>query len=94
MVQNHPKLSTYVNGVLQKTEMDPGRWKSDPNKPVMIGNNSSSTGRSFDGLIDEARFMNVAQDANWIKLDYESQRGEQKFLSLGPVQTAQTAQTH
>jgi len=90
MVQNHPKLSTYVNGVLQKTEMDSGRWKSDPNKPVMIGNNSSSTGRSFDGLIDEARFMNVAQDANWIKLDYESQREGQKFLSLGPVQTAQT----
>jgi hypothetical protein len=86
-VHDHPKISTYVNGVLQKTETDSGAWKSDATRPVMIGNNSSAAGRSFDGLIDEARVLGVPKDANWIKLEYESQREGQKFLSFGETQT-------
>jgi len=27
--------------------------------------------------------MNVPKDANWIKLEYESQRDAQKFLTFG-----------
>jgi hypothetical protein len=86
-VYDHPKISLYINGVLQKTEMDSGTWRSDPTKPVMIGNNSSVTTRSFDGLVDEARILNVPKDPSWIKLDYESQRPGQKFLTFGQTQS-------
>jgi hypothetical protein len=48
----------------------------------MIGNNSSSLGRAFDGSLDEARLMVVAKDANWAKLEYESQKMGQKFVTL------------
>ena len=85
-VHDRPKHSIWVNGVLQKEVPDDVEpWKSDPAKPMMIGNNSSyvppmKTSRSFDGFMDEARIMNVPKDANWIKLEYESQREGQKFV--------------
>ena len=60
----------------------PAPWKSDATKMVMIGNNSSSLGRAFDGFLDEARLMNVPKDANWIKLEFESQKEGQKFVTF------------
>ena len=81
---DHPRHTIYVNGKLDAAFMSNELWKSDPTKPVMIGNNSSSTGRSYDGLLDEARIMNVAKDDHWIKLEYESQREGQKFLTFVP----------
>jgi hypothetical protein len=88
-VYDHPKIMMFINGALMSTEMDAGAWKSDATKPMMIGNNSSypvrpgKETRSFDGFLDEARVMGVAKDANWIKLEYESQRDGQKFLTFG-----------
>jgi biopolymer transport protein ExbB len=84
-IHDRPKHSIWVNGAKEAGVDDDGEvWKSDPAKMVMIGNNSSATGRSFDGWVDEARIMNVAKDENWIKLEYESQREEQKFVTVGP----------
>jgi len=43
--------------------------------------------RSWEGILDEARVMKTAVDNNWIKLDYESQRPDSKFLVFGETQT-------
>jgi hypothetical protein len=82
-VHDHPKMSYYVNGVLEKSLSDNGAWKSDATKPVQIGANSSSQTRSFDGLLDEARIMGVPKDLNWVKLEFESQKEGQKFVTFG-----------
>ena len=34
---------------------------------------------------NEARILNVLKDANWAKLEYESQKEGQKFLTFGPT---------
>ena len=86
-VHDHPRVGFYLNGELQVMDSPGGSWTSDPTKPVMIGNNSSSTGRSFDGILDEARIFNVVKDANWAKLEYESQKMGQTFLTFGPTQS-------
>jgi hypothetical protein len=84
-IHDRPKHSIWINGVKDAEVVDDGEpWKSDPTKPLAIGNNASSLGRSFDGIVDEARIMNVAKDANWIKLEYESQKEGQKFVTVPP----------
>jgi biopolymer transport protein ExbB len=79
----------YTNGVL-----DGSSGASTPafNKPLGIGNQTQYLGnanekRSWDGTLDEARFLSVAKDASWIKLDYESQREASRLLRFGDVQT-------
>ena len=63
-------------------------WKSD-DYPVGFGNQSQfpEKGRWWDGLLDEARLMEVVKDDHWIKLDYESQREGQQFLTFGKTKT-------
>ena len=43
--------------------------------------------RSWEGILDEARVMNVAVNTDWIKLDFESQKPGAKFLVFGATQT-------
>ena len=83
-VHDHPRARLYVNGVLDKEVTFDVQWTSGDH-PVGIGNQSQfpQQGRSWDGLLDEARVMNVVKDEHWIKLDYESQREGQKFLTVG-----------
>lgn len=38
--------------------------------------------RSWEGILDEARVMNKAMSVDWVKLDYESQRPDSKFLAF------------
>jgi biopolymer transport protein ExbB len=48
--------------------------------------NDATTGkREWDGTIDEARVMNVAKDANWALLEFESQKEGSKLVSFGEV---------
>jgi hypothetical protein len=86
-VHDHPKVRLYVNGVLDKEETFAVPWRSDDHA-VGIGNQSQfpDRGRQWDGLLDEARVLNVVKDEHWIKLDYESQREGQKLLSFGKAQ--------
>jgi hypothetical protein len=44
--------------------------------------------REWDGIIDEVRVFSTAKDANWIKLEFESQKEGSKFLTFGQTQTA------
>jgi hypothetical protein len=86
-VHQHPKVRLYVNGVLDKEENFDVPWRSDDHA-VGIGNQSQfpDRGRQWDGWLDEARVLGVAKDEHWIRLDYESQREGQKFLTFGPAQ--------
>jgi hypothetical protein len=86
-VQDHPHTRLYVNGVLDVEQPFDVEWVSGDH-PVGIGNQSQfpQQGRSWDGTLDEARVLNTPKDANWIKLDYESQREGQKFSKFGKPQ--------
>jgi hypothetical protein len=81
-IHDYPSTRYYVNGEFEAERISNTTWQTDNNRGVTIGNNASSQGRSFDGFLDEARVMLVAKDVNWIKLEYESQREGQKFLSF------------
>jgi len=82
IVQDHPNISFYINGALEVTIDEGGTWTSGAARPVAIGNNSSHSDgrRSWDGYIDEVRFLDRPEDASWIKLDYESQRADQQLV--------------
>lgn len=81
-VHDYPNLKLYVNGVLDNTANLQTNWISDVH-PVGIGNQSQfpGNGRSWDGVLDEARVYNVPKDEHWIKLEYESQKEGQQFLT-------------
>jgi hypothetical protein len=86
-VHDHPRVSFYLNGVLEVTQSPGGAWTSGAAQPVGIGNNTRwpDGRRSFDGTLDEARVMNVVKDATWAKLEYESQREGSKLVSFGEI---------
>jgi hypothetical protein len=83
-VHDHPHVKLYVNGRLEMVDRYDLPWTSGDH-PVGIGNQSQfpDRGRQWDGVLDEARVMNVAKDTHWIKLDYESQREAQLLLKFG-----------
>jgi hypothetical protein len=82
-VHDHPQVMLYVNGRLDKLETFNSEWKTDDH-PVGIGNQSQfpDKGRSWDGVLDEARVLSVPKDEHWIKLDFESQKENQRFLTF------------
>jgi hypothetical protein len=86
-VHDFPKAKIYVNGVLEKTDTFDVNWISGDH-PVGIGNQSQfpEKGRQWDGVLDEARALNVAKDDNWVKLDYESQKEGSRLLVFGKTQ--------
>jgi hypothetical protein len=86
-VHDHPQLMLYVNGQLNHLDTFAKEWKTDDH-PVGIGNQSQfpGKGRSWDGVLDEARVLSSPKDEHWIKLDYESQRENQRFLTFGEPQ--------
>jgi hypothetical protein len=87
VVHDHPNVKYYVNGVAQSSNPG-GTWVSMPNTTVGIGYQSKGgPTRFFDGYLDEARFLNVSKDANWVKLDFESQKEGGKLLEFGTVST-------
>lgn len=86
-VHDHPQVRFYVNGVLDKVETFDVDWISGDH-PVGIGNQSQfpDRGRSWDGVLDEARVIDVVKDEAWIRLDYESQRDGQRVVRHGPTE--------
>ncbi len=83
-VHDFPQAKFYVNGALDKAETFDTPWMSGDH-PVGIGNQSQfpQQRRSWDGVLDEARVIHGVRDEHWIRLDYESQREGQKFLTFG-----------
>jgi hypothetical protein len=86
-VHDFPLVKLYVNGALDAVEIFDVNWKSGDH-PVGIGNQTQfpDAGRSWDGLLDEARVMRVPKDDYWLKLEYESQREGQRFLTFGATE--------
>lgn len=81
-VHDFPTIKIYVNGVMDNSANLQTNWISDVH-PVGIGNQSQfpNNGRAWDGILDEARVYHVPKDDNWIKLEYESQKDGQQFLT-------------
>lgn len=92
LVRNMGTFSLYMNGVRASGGGAPNRADA---KPLGIGQQTQyldpvanvNEKRSWEGILDEARVMNVAASADWVKLEYESQRPGSKFLGHGPTQT-------
>lgn len=82
-VHDFPHVKLYVNGALEMVDRYDMPWTSGDH-PVGIGNQSQfpEKGRQWDGVLDEARVMDVVKDQHWIKLEYESQREDQKLLKF------------
>jgi len=69
----------YVNGQPLTTTVDPdipggptGTADPDATYDLIIGNTSAGD-RTFNGIIDEARYSSVARDACWIGTEYNNQ---------------------
>lgn len=84
-VHDFPEARLYVNGVLEAVDTFDLNWTSGDH-PVGIGNQSQfpERGRFWDGVLDEARVLNVPKDGHWIKLDFESQRDGSRLLVFDP----------
>jgi hypothetical protein len=80
-VYDGSNLHVYVDGVLDSSVTATGSISTNDYN-VKMGENAQSTGRYFDGIIDEAWVMDVGKDSNWIKLSYENQRESQQFVDV------------
>jgi hypothetical protein len=83
----NPTITLYINGAKDATATDPG-WEMGDH-PLGLGQQTQSLNgkRNWDGILDEARVANVGRSADYIKLDYESQKEGSKLVAFGPVQT-------
>jgi hypothetical protein len=86
IVQNTKTLTLFIDG---KRAASAGAFGQVGPHGLGIGHNMQSENdaakgkREWDGNIDEVRVMSVEKDANWIALEFESQREGSKFLSFG-----------
>ena len=87
VVLEEPSMKLYINGELNASE-SAGPWEKGVHD-LGIGNQTQHLGgrRQWDGILDEARVMQVARTASWAKLDYESQRESPTLLHFGEIQT-------
>jgi hypothetical protein len=92
IVRNMGSHSLYLNGARVAGSSAPNRADA---KPLGIGQQTQyldpvahvNEKRSWEGILDEARVMNKAVTADWVKLEYESQKPGSKFLVHGANQT-------
>ena len=84
-VFEEPGMKLYINGELNASE-SAGPWNKGDHD-LGIGNQTQHLAgrRQWDGVLDEARVMQVARSASWAKLDYESQRETPTLVRFGPV---------
>ena len=87
VVFEEPGMKLYINGELNATE-SAGPWNKGDHD-LGIGNQTQNLGgrRQWDGILDEARVMQIARSRSWAKLDYESQRPAPTLLTFGEIQT-------
>ena len=89
VVQTTSNLALFVNGVRVASA---GSFNRTGMHGFAISHNYQAnhnevTGRrEWDGIIDEARVMTGARDANWAMLDFQSQKEGSTFLSFGATQ--------
>jgi hypothetical protein len=92
LVRDGGSQSLYMNGA--KVAGGGAANRADA-KPLGIGQQTQyldpvknvNEKRSWEGILDEARVMNVAASTDWIKLEFESQKPGSKFLVHGTTMT-------
>jgi hypothetical protein len=87
VVLEEPGMKLYINGELNASE-SAGPWNKGDHD-LGIGNQTQHLGgrRQWDGVLDEARVMQVPRSRSWAKLDYESQRRAPTLLEFGEIRT-------
>jgi hypothetical protein len=93
VVFEEPSMKVYINGELNASE-SAGPWEKGAHD-LGIGNQTQHLAgrRQWDGILDEARVMQVARSASWAKLDYESQRESPTLLKFGEVRKLSDVKT-
>jgi hypothetical protein len=82
IIQSKTRLSFFINGKMVAGTPSTGTMSPHP---LGIGQQSQyDEKRQWDGLLDEARILSVEKNADWVKLDYESQKEGSTFLTFGP----------
>lgn len=85
-VQNGPATQLYVNGVMENPDAILTAGGSGRNETIRvnIGREPQATGgrRYFNGVVDEVRVHGVSRNANWARLEYQTQRAGQTVVTL------------
>jgi hypothetical protein len=86
VVLDEPNMQLYINGELNASGS--GATWNQGDHPLGIGNQTQILGgrRQWDGILDEARVVQVARGASFAKLEYESQREGQTLVSYGAAE--------
>jgi hypothetical protein len=73
-------LYMYCNGISDTVPSPANGPDTITTANVMIGENSDSTGRYFNGIIDEVRVEKAARNADWVRLCYMNQRQQDALV--------------
>ncbi|MBN1309675.1 MAG: LamG domain-containing protein, partial [Chitinispirillaceae bacterium] len=87
-VRNGMRQYLYVNGAAADSTTSAagvGASISDNYYDLVIGRQSDDESQWFDGLIDEVRVENRARTAAWVRLCYENQRIDQRFVMIHKI---------
>ena len=86
VVLQQPAMTLYINGQ-QNSTASAGAWQQGTH-PLGIGNQTQILNgrRQWDGVLDEARVMQVARSVSWAKLEFESQKENPTLLKFGATQ--------
>jgi hypothetical protein len=84
VIQNKSNIRFFING--RQVAQSGSTGMASPH-PLGIGQQSQyNEKRQWDGLVDEARVMSVEKNADWMKLDFETQKEASTVVSFGPTQ--------
>jgi hypothetical protein len=54
---------------------------------LLIGNSAYTTGRAFNGTMDEIELSNIARTAGWIQTSYNVENNPSTIYTLGATET-------
>ena len=74
----------YLNGVADGTDGTNGPSDNSAGHSLFIGSTDNPEKVWFDGQLDETRLYSTAKSADWIKLDYESQKPSTNVVTIAP----------
>ncbi|MDD5673601.1 MAG: DUF2341 domain-containing protein, partial [Chitinivibrionales bacterium] len=72
------QLKTFINGA--QDTFGPLTWSAPPYSPTYFGKSISTP--NFKGMLDEVRVSRGVRSPDWVKLCYENERFNAKFLSI------------
>ncbi|MBF0433163.1 MAG: DUF2341 domain-containing protein, partial [Fibrobacteria bacterium] len=79
---NASGMNIYVNGILQSTTVSQNTLSASTVNANVFAIGTRSTSGYFDGYIDEVRVANTVRSANWVKLEYATQRPDQQTVTF------------